>query len=183
MYAIRSRSFFLTSPITTLLGVFIALAFLACESGDKSKRPSPPASDTTIVQTAVVVIDYSSPAVKKRKLLDGLIPYDKVWRTGANEATKFATDKDLLVMGERLPKGTYAYFTRASEGSWTILFNREWDQWGAYGYDDDQDALRIEVTPRSVQDFEERMTLYFENDELVFHWGHVQYSLELQQAP
>ena len=84
---------------------------------DKSKRPSPPAADTSLVKTTQVIIDYSSPAVRERKILDGLIPYGKIWRTGANEATTFTTDKDLLVMGQELPKGRYSYFTEIGRAS------------------------------------------------------------------
>ena len=160
------------------------LCQLGCaEIKDKSKRPSPPAADTTLVQTAQVIIDYSSPAVKKRKLLDGLIPYDKIWRTGANEATFLSTDKDLLVMGEFLPKGKFAYFTVASPDYWTIILNEEWDQWGSYSYDDKKDVLRIEILPYQVDEFMERMTFRFVNEELVFHWGNLQYTLELEEAP
>ncbi len=148
---------------------------------DKSKRPSPPVSDTSLVQTAQVIVDYSSPAVKKRKLLGGLIPYGKIWRTGANEATTFSTDKDLQVMGKSLPQGRYSYFTIASKDHWIIIFNKEWDQWGSYNYDQDQDAIRLEILPYRVDEFEERMRLYFEEEELVFHWGNLRYSLELQQ--
>ncbi|MEM9324544.1 MAG: DUF2911 domain-containing protein [Bacteroidota bacterium] len=183
MYAIRSDSSRSKRPFRFLiLGLWTIIGCISCQPKDKAKRPSPPAADTSLVQTAEVIIDYSSPAVKERELLDGLIPYNKVWRTGANEATTFVTNKDLLVMGERLPKGRYAFFTRATERSWTILFNTEWDQWGAYDYDETKDILRIEINPRRVQEFKERMTLYFENEELVFHWGHLQYSLELQEA-
>ena len=144
-------------------------------------RPSPPAADTSMVRTALVSINYSSPAVKKRKLLGGLIPIGKVWRTGANEATIFYTDKDLLVMGEVLPKGKYAFFTKASKDQWQIIFNKEWDQWGAYNYDQNKDALRIEVLPYAVDRFEERMLIKFKEEQLMFHWGNLQYTLELEE--
>ncbi len=166
--------------ITLLLLGFLALD--CSQNKDKSKRPSPPAADTSLVNTTQVIIDYSSPAVKKRKLLGGLIPIGKIWRTGANEATNFIADRDLLIMGELLPKGRYSYFTIASDNMWVIIFNKNWDQWGSYSYDQSQDALRIEILPYQVPEFEERMKFYFKNEELVFHWGNLQYKLELQAA-
>lgn len=145
-------------------------------------RPSPPKADTSMVRTTLVTINYSTPGVKKRKLLGGLIPIGKIWRTGANEATVFTNDKDLLVMGQKLPKGRYAFFTKASNDYWEIIFNREWDQWGAYSYDKDQDALRIEVLPYKVEEFQERMLIKFKEEQLVFHWGNLQYTLELEEV-
>lgn len=172
-------------PCRQLLpGLLALVTFFSCVSskdGVKSMRPSPPAADTSMVRTALVSINYSSPAVKKRKLLGGLIPIGKVWRTGANEATIFYTDKDLLVMGEVLPKGKYAFFTKASKDQWQIIFNKEWDQWGAYNYDQNKDALRIEVLPYAVDRFEERMLIKFKEEQLMFHWGNLQYTLELEE--
>jgi len=166
---------------TKLLFAFCFTLLIGCNNyKDKSKRPSPPAADTSLVKTAQVIIDYSSPAVKKRKILDGLIPYDKIWRTGANEATTFTTDKDLLVMGQNLPKGKYSYFTEATEDSWVIIFNKDWDQWGSYNYKKSLDEIRVEIIPYQVEDFQERMKLYFSEEQLVFHWGNFQYTLELE---
>ena len=167
------------------LGVGLLFSCFSCASikdGDKSMRPSPPMADTSMVRTSLVTINYSTPGVKNRKLLDGLIPLDKVWRTGANEATVFTTDKDLLVMGQKLPKGRYAFFTEASKDYWQIIFNKEWDQWGAYSYDKKQDALRIRILPYQVEEFQERMLIRFKEEQLIFHWGNLQYTLELEEA-
>ena len=172
----------LSVPNLILLLMVGLLSVECAQNRDKTKRPSPPASDTSLVNTAQVIIDYSSPAVKKRKLLGGLIPIDKIWRTGANEATNFIVDKDILVMGQLLPKGRYSYFTVASESMWVIIFNKNWDQWGSYSYDESEDALRIQVLPYQVEQFQERMKFYFKDEELVFHWGNLQYKLELQVA-
>ncbi len=182
---VRFEPKMIRSSLTLITLLTISALFTKCSNDykDKSKRPSPPAADTTLIQTAQVIIDYSSPAVKKRKLLDGLIPYGKIWRTGANEATNLITDKDLLVMGQLLPKGRYAYYTIASEDEWTIILNKDWDQWGAYNYEEGNDALRVKVLPYRTENFNERMRLYFEDEMLLFHWGNYQYGLELEEAP
>lgn len=181
MYASRH----LQTHFPLLLGIGILLSCFSCVSikdGDKSMRPSPPMADTSMVRTTLVTINYSSPAVKKRKLLGGLIPIDKIWRTGANEATIFTTDKDLLVMGQKLPKGRYAFFTEASKDYWQLVFSKEWDQWGSYSYDKKEDALRVQVLPYKVDDFQERMIIKFKEEQLMFHWGNLQYTLELEEA-
>lgn len=179
MYAIRHFQ----EHFPVLFGLSILLSCFSCASikdGDKSMRPSPPMADTSMVRTTQVTINYSTPGVKKRKLLGGLIPIDKVWRTGANEATVFTNDKDLLVMGQPLPKGRYSYFTKASENYWQIIFNKEWDQWGAYHYDSTKDVIRINVLPYQVEAFQERMLIKFKDEQLLFHWGNFQYMLELE---
>ncbi len=181
MYAIRH----LRLHFPLIFGVSILFSCFSCVSvkdGDKSMRPSPPASDTSMVRTTQVTINYSAPAVRKRKLLGGLIPIDKIWRTGANEATIFSTDKDLLVMGQNLPKGRYSFFTIASDDYWQIIFNSEWDQWGSYNYDKKKDVLRIQVLPYKVDEFRERMFIGIKEEQLLFHWGNLQYTLELEEV-
>lgn len=181
MYALRH----LQTHFPILLVTGILLSCFSCVSikdGDKSMRPSPPMADTSMVRTTQVTINYSTPGVKKRKLLGGLIPLDKVWRTGANEATIFTNDKDLLIMGQLLPKGRYAFFTKASKDYWQIIFNKEWDQWGSYNYDSSQDAIRVEVLPYQVDNFQERMLIKFKDEQLLFHWGNFQYTLELEEV-
>src|ERR1051326_726816 len=93
----------------TLVGLSIS-SMILCQS-DKSKRPSPPATATGKVNGATITIDYSSPAVKGRKIWGGLVPYNKIWRTGANEATVFNTDKEISVEGKSLPAGKYSIYT------------------------------------------------------------------------
>src|SRR5664279_5278319 len=87
--------------VLAFVGMF--MTSLICAQDDKSKRPSPPATATGKVMGATITINYSSPTVKRRKIWGGLVPYDKVWRAGANEATIFETDKDIKVEGKSLP--------------------------------------------------------------------------------
>lgn len=110
---------------------------------DKSKRPSPPATVTGPGFT----IDYSRPAMKGRKVFGGLVPFGQVWRTGANEATTFEAKKAVKINGQTLPAGTYALFSIPGEQEWTLIFNKNAKQWGAFKYDEKQDALRLKVKP------------------------------------
>src|ERR1700744_5499944 len=88
--------------LMSLLMVTLMLPGLLKAQEDKSKRPSPPATATGKIGDAAITINYSSPSVKGRKIFGGILPYDKVWRAGANEATMFETDKDIVVEGKKL---------------------------------------------------------------------------------
>jgi len=94
-----------------------------------------------------VTITYSRPGVKGRVIWGGLVPYDQVWRTGANEATSIVFSQDVSINGKPLPAGTYSLHTIPGKTSWTIIFNKKADQWGSYEYDAAQDALRVQATP------------------------------------
>src|SRR5437763_14632068 len=121
----------------------LLLTTLLWSQEDKSKRPSPPATATGTVNGATITIDYSSPAVKGRVIWGGLVPYDKVWRTGANEATQISFSDDVTINGQPLPKGPYSLHTIPGRDSWTIIFNTTAKQWGACTSDAAQAALRV----------------------------------------
>jgi hypothetical protein len=116
---------------------------------DKSKRPSPPAKATqTIASGAVITIDYSSPSLKGRTMGKDVEPMKgQVWRAGANEATVFATSKDITVEGKKLPAGKYGFYTISGDAEWTVIFSKVSTNWGADGYKEADDALRVKVKP------------------------------------
>jgi hypothetical protein len=150
----------------------------SCTSENKDKRPSPPASDSVTLNNSFIKIAYSSPGVKEREIWNELVPYFKIWRTGANEATVFSTTRDLLIQNDTLPAGKYSLFTIPTDDEWTLIFNREWDQWGAYNYDSSRDEMRLTIQPQKINDFNERMTFEFVGSRLVFHWEYLTFSLE-----
>ena len=78
------------------------------------------------------------------------MPYDKVWRTGANEATSISFSDDVSINGQSLAKGTYSLHSIPGKDSWTLIFNKVADQWGSYSYDQAKDALRVTVTPQQA---------------------------------
>ena len=146
---------------TFKLSLILCLAFLmttgVTAQEDKSKRPSPPAEATLTSGDMTIAINYSSPAVKDRTVWGGLVPYGEIWRTGANEATTFEVSTDVKIEGERLPAGKYALFTIPNKDKWTIIFNSEVEQWGAYRYKETKDVLRVNVTPSESDTFNERL--------------------------
>ena len=130
---------------------------------DKSKRPSPPASSEATIGGTKIKVDYSAPSAKGRTIFGELEAYGAVWRTGANEATIFETSADISVEGQALPAGRYALFTIPNKDSWTIIFNTESDQWGAYRYKDSKDALRVNVTPNNDASMNEKLIISVED--------------------
>lgn len=82
----------------------------------------------------------------------GLVAYDQVWRTGANEATEIKLYQDISFAGKKLKKGTYSLFTIPGKDEWTIIFNNDLDYWGAYSYNEEHDALRIQADAKEAEE-------------------------------
>jgi Protein of unknown function (DUF2911) len=124
-------------------------------------RPSPTAKLTQQVGLTEVTVDYSSPGVKARKIWDGVVPYEKMWRTGANAATKITFTKDVMIADKPVPAGSYALFTIPSKGAWTLILNKKADQPGTGSdYKADQDLLRVPLHPKAAP-FRERLAFIF----------------------
>jgi len=147
--------------------------------GDKSSRPSPPAEATGKIGAATVKISYSSPAVKGRPVLNGLIPYGKAWRAGANEATILETDKDVKVEGKPLPAGKYSLFVIAGEKEWNIILNSETGQWGIKrsgeaNYDPAKNVVSVNVKPGKAAKMNERLNYEVTDKGFVLRWENVE---------
>jgi hypothetical protein len=155
---------------------FAAVAMLAfgltvaAQQPDKSKRPSPPGSaDCKFADGKAVHIDYSRPSVKGRTIYGGLVPYGKVWRTGANEATTFVTDTDVVINGTTVPKGSYTIFTVPAEapGKWKLIVNKATGEWGVNkqeGYTYDATELgRIDMNTEPIEVPVEQFTISLMN--------------------
>lgn len=158
------------------LSLIVLTALTACGQADKSKRPSPPAIvSETLNNGATISIDYSQPAVNGRTIGKDLEPKDgKVWRTGANEATVFETDKDVKIQGKPLPAGKYGLFTIMNGEEWTIILNNTWKQWGSASYKESDDVLRVNAKSRKALQFSERMTFQVGKDGTVtLLWGDI----------
>lgn len=146
---------------------------------DKSKRPSPPATVNGKIGGATITIDYSSPSVKGRKIWGGLLPYGKVWRAGANEATIFQTDKDIKVEGKALPAGKYSFFTTPGEMEWEIIFNSETGQWGDKeggdaNLDPAKNVLTVKVKPVKSASMNERLVYVITGKGFVLRWENLE---------
>ncbi|UII22547.1 DUF2911 domain-containing protein [Fulvivirga ligni] len=166
---------------TVLVGAVIAIicfSFIFYRFHTKSFSPQ----DQVLYdqKSTTLKVNYSRPSVKGRTVFGQLVPYGKVWRTGANEATQFSTSKDLMIDNRLLKAGKYSLFTIPDKESWKIIFNKETDQWGIdiltqeANRDESKDALVVEVSSISTKAFFEQFTIQFHemgNDiEMVFMW-------------
>ncbi|MGI8772030.1 MAG: DUF2911 domain-containing protein [Acidobacteriaceae bacterium] len=132
--------------------------------GGEAKKPlaSPPAKAEVQLGGKDVSIMYNSPSMKGRKIFGGLVPYDKVWRTGANPATTFKTAADLKVGTATVPAGTYTLYTLPSEGTWKLIINKQTGQWGTK-YDQAQDLARVDMQKKTLSTPQEQMSITFDN--------------------
>ena len=146
------------------------------------ERESPPDSAIgTIGKNTQVLVDYSKPSVKGRKIWGEIVQYDKVWRTGANESTVFEVSKDVKVEGSLLPAGKYGLFTIPGQNEWTIIFNKKWDQWGAGNYKEKDDQLRVKVKPAKAPQFTEQFTFYIQNSRVFFRWENMEVGFKVTE--
>lgn len=152
-----------------------ATMLIAGVASAQDKKPaSPPATvSQKIASGATITINYSQPSVKGRTIGKDLEPLPgKVWRTGANEATVFETDKDITVEGMALPAGKYGLFTILNDKEWTIILNKTWKQWGAFKYQEGDDVLRVKVPAAKAPSFTETFTITIGQDGKVsLLWG------------
>jgi len=115
------------------------------QNNKKELRISPMAEVMQTVGFTDVRIVYSRPGVKGRTIWGKLVSYDAVWRAGANEATKITFSTDVTIEGKKLKKGSYSFFAIPGKNEWTLIFNKVADQWGAFEYNESEDALRVKV--------------------------------------
>ncbi|MEP6645702.1 MAG: DUF2911 domain-containing protein [Saprospiraceae bacterium] len=142
----------------------LAASFLQINAQDiVLPRVSPKASVSYTIGLTNVDVHYGAPAVKDRVIWGGLVPYNKVWRAGANEATTIEFSTDVNIEGQNLKAGKYSLFFIPSETEWTVIFNKTSDQWGAYDYKEADDVLRFTVQPKMNEGMQERLT-YTIND-------------------
>ncbi len=135
---------------TALFGTIIGLLSLnTYAQGPTLPAPSPAASVSQVFGLTKVEINYSSPAVKGRQIWGGLVPYDSVWRTGANQATNINFSTDVMIDGTTIKKGKYALFTVPGRNSWTIILNTDAEQFGAFNYKKSLDVARFTAMPQA----------------------------------
>jgi hypothetical protein len=163
-----------------ILGVILCLAFvLALPTVGPAQEGKIRASlKASVMQTlgtdGVIIIVYSRPGVKGRKIWGELVPYGMApgnkysenkpypWRAGANENTTFESNKDLLIEGKALPAGKYGIHMIPGEKEWVIIFSKNNSAWGSFGYKQEEDALRVTVTPVKAP-FQEWMEFGFDD--------------------
>jgi tetratricopeptide (TPR) repeat protein len=147
-------------------------------------QASPAASVSETVALTDITIRYHRPAVNKRKIWGELVPYNEVWRAGANENTTLDLSTPATVGGHRLPAGVYGLHMIPTENEWTIIVSNMADAWGSFSYDQKEDAARFTATPRPA-DFQERLDYRFENvtndsATAILHWEKLEVPFVIQ---
>jgi hypothetical protein len=175
------RSKYFAVGVFTL--VLVLTAFMGAQQ-DKSARPSPPGTAQVNLKGKKITIDYGRPSMKGRKIMGELVPYGKVWRTGANEATALTTEADLNIGGTNVPAGKYTLYTLPSEGTWKLIINKQTGQWGTV-YEESQDLARVDLKKSSLSQPVEQLTISFDkkNDstaDLVLQWETTQLSVPVK---
>jgi hypothetical protein len=158
---------FLRSLACTLLlaSSTLAVPTLGCaaQTADSDKPlASPAATASATLGDAKINITYNAPSIRGRKIMGGLVPYGKVWRTGANPATTITTSSDLHFGNLLVPAGTHTIYSYPSEKQWLLILNKQTGQWGTE-YDITQDLGRIPMTAKPVSAAQEVMSISFEN--------------------
>jgi hypothetical protein len=176
------RSLFLKS--LPFVSVALFLAFTSMAQGGP-RRTSPAATATGKIGAANVTIAYSSPAVDDRKVWGELVPYDKAWRAGANQATTLETDKELTIGGKKLPPGKYSLFATPSQDKWTITLNSQTGQWGikaggVANFDPEKNVLTVDVTPRKSATMNERLAYVVNGDGVVLQWENLEVPISIK---
>ena len=133
---------------------------------------------------AYIKITYSQPQKRGREIFGKLVPYDQVWRTGANEATEMTTTKNIQINGTLLKAGTYSLFTIPQKDSWTIIINSEVGLWGAYNYNSKLDVMRFNIPPSATDTVYESFTMQFDHRnevaDLLLYWDRTKISIPVK---
>lgn len=172
---------------TVRLAAALAVAALALPAFAQQlelPRPSPNAKASQFIGVTEVSVDYSSPGVKSRKIWGGVVPYDKVWRAGANSPTKLTFSKDVTIDGKPVAAGSYVFFVIPTATKWTLILNRDPKNAGVFGYNKADDVLRVDVKPQPIA-MRERLIYTFSNmtdaqGSLDLEWEKVRASLPIK---
>ncbi len=149
----------------SLITLLLLCAFIGNSYGqDKKPQPSPTATYSQKVGLTDVNITYSRPSKKGRTIYGELVPYDKLWRTGANAATKITFSDDVKIAGKDLPAGSYAIFTIPGENEWTVIFNKDHAQRGTGNYKESEDALRVNIKSTKIAETVETFQINIEDN-------------------
>jgi hypothetical protein len=156
--------------VAGLLTLVLAVAVAAQQ--DKSKRPSPPGQAEVTLQGQQITVDYSRPKIRNPKTGEPrhifgsgtgfVVPYGKVWRLGANEATTMKTQANLDINGKQLPAGTYTLFAIPNEDHWTLIVSKKTGEWGIPYPGDEYDLFRTDVPTSKLDSPVQEFTISFE---------------------
>lgn len=118
----------------------------------------------------IAKVVYSRPYKKDRDIFGGLVPFGKVWRTGADESTEITFYKDVMFGGKEVSAGTYTLYTVPNKDSWEVRLNKGLHTWGAYQYDESKDAVKVMAKPQMMDNSLENFSIIFNNGNMIMAW-------------
>ena len=172
-----------TVPSALLVLLALAHTLVTAQNAPAGPKPSQRGTVSQRINDTTITIDYSRPVARGRELFGKLVPYGRVWCPGADNATTIDVTTAVKLNGQELPKGQYSVWSEPHAEKWILMFNRNADAWHTR-YPAGQDALRIDVTPRTGTHME-TLAFYFpvvegRKGELVLHWGTVVVPVEIE---
>lgn len=159
--SLRPATLLAAAAVTLAALIPLAPAAVAQPPGLQLPRPSPNASVSQTIGVTEVTVHYSRPGVKGRAIWGKLVPYGEVWRTGANENTTIRFSTAVRIDGKELPAGLYGLQTFPGADDWVVVLSKDADQWGAFSYKEEHDALRFHVKPAAIAEPQEWMVFGF----------------------
>lgn len=148
----------------------IVVLFVTTFANAQNRPASPAAVAIGKINGATISINYSSPSLKGRVIWGELVPFNKMWRAGANAATVIETDKDLIVEGSKLPAGKYSFFVIPNKTECVLIFNKVFKMSGTSKYDEKEDQLRVTVKQQLADSSAESLIYSIEKNSIVLSW-------------
>jgi DUF2911 family protein len=166
------------SGLLVVIFMFLGTLTSCAQDGVKFSKLDPSPADISLLRLekgapVAVKVVYGRPQKKGRAIFGALVPYNKIWRTGANEATEVTFYKDATFGGKKVPAGTYVLHTIPGEKEWTVILNKNLNVWGAYQYKQEADLVRFKVKPSKADEALEAFSIAFDNGEnkaMVLGW-------------
>lgn len=146
------KSKLVCSIVAAMSGMVLAAGLRAQTPPIEFPAASPACTLKQRVGLTDITVVYSRPSVKGRSIFGGIVPFGQVWRAGANQATKISFSTPVKLDGNEIPAGNYALFAIPGEQEWTIIINKNTNQWGAFQYRTNDDLVRFSVTPVTLRD-------------------------------
>lgn len=152
------------------------------EEGEKAKKQaSPPAKAEGTIDGVKIMVMYGQPSARGRKIMGELVPYKKVWRTGANATTSILFTGDVMIGGKKVSQGKYGLYTIPGETEWTIIINKA-IKWGADDYKESEDVARVTVPVSKTTAFVEAFTISVEKDQVILKWENTQVGFKVSKG-
>lgn len=143
----------------TILFLTVSILTFVAEAQVSTPAPSPLGTLSQRVGLTDIKIEYSRPSLRGRRMFGENLPYNEIWRVGANASTKLTFSEDVKISGNALPKGMYALYAIPGPYEWTIIVNKNITLWGADGYKEEEDAFRFKVKPETTSNKVETLTI------------------------